>query len=307
MNFERPANPTELPDYLTALWEAGADRQALHLALRSRQTVFLTEEATSTESWAIPHILSKLKANRVYGAKPVLLDAGCGGGYYLAHMLNVPGLPVEMGIGLDRDRAALETARSHLLKAPSPMALLEGSLLALPLATDSCGTVMCNRMLNQTGDIAVALSEAARVLTPGGALFIVTADSEQVGWLRATHENALRSLNFPPRLYEHSTRPDQRLNLQNGSSWLAPHFEEVRLLTYERRLSFNDPAILLEYYATGLLFGRSEGLTTSGVSLRDWAALYEVMAEVIRRQIETGGPLTFSDGAALFWAIRRHV
>ncbi len=290
-------------EYLRQLAQNPVERQARYLALREAGTIFLTGQADSTESWACSTISRNLQQSTVYGSQPVLLDAGCGEGYYLAKLLADRALKTRLAIGLDREAARLLAAAGRLADR-SEAALLQSDLLRLPFAPASFGAVMCNRMLNQTGDIAGALAQVALVLRPGGRIYIVTADSHGVSWLRSAHETTLQALKFPDRLYRHTTLPNQRLDYANGPAWLAPHFEQIILHRYERRLSFADPADLLEYYATGLMFQKSAGLAEPGVTLDQWLDLYDGLRQSINRQFAEAGRLTLSEGAGLFGATR---
>ncbi len=285
---------------LAYLWANPAERQLRHLELRQRHTTFLTDRAESTEVWAVARILAHLQQSADYWEQPGLLDAGCGPGRYLELMLDPTSLTIGRLVGLDRSRAALETAQSRLGQR-AEVSFVQGNLRQLPFAQVSFGAIMCNRMLNQTGAIGEALAQAATVLRPGGFIFIVTADSLESSPLTSSHETALQKLGFPAPFYWHSTRSDQRFHLQNGVEWLAPHFGDISSELYERHLTFDDPAELGEYYATGLLFWRSE----PAITIKQWLALYNsVVAELESKLHTNNGRLSWQDGAALFRATR---
>ena len=113
-----------------------------------------------------------------------VLDMGCGDGRFLPRG----------GIGLDIDVDRLRAARER------STLLVRGDARALPFADRSFDTVYAHRMLNDAGDVARALSEAARVLRPRGTLLVFT---------RA-------------RLAE-----GDRLDRWNGVDRLQPYFEAV--------------------------------------------------------------------------------
>lgn len=289
-----------LEEYLGRLAAHPDERRRRHEAVRQAATVALTGEAPTLEEWASGSILRLLARSEVYRQHSVLLDAGCGPGVYLGAMVGSTVVPTGFGIGLDRSREALEKAQARLQGLNH--ALLQGNLRKLPLANSSCGAVMCNRMLNQTGEIKQALAEVRRVLRPGGLLLIVTAGSTSQNPLPQLHEKALQELGFPPRLYQHTTLPGQRFDLQNGTKWLSSGFEEVEIQLYERRMSFSRLQDLQEYYATGLLFHRSEN--TPGISTGQWAALFEQVTGSLARQLNEHTPFIIQEGAALFSARR---
>jgi hypothetical protein len=155
-------------------------------------------------------------------------------------------------------------------------------------------------MLNQTGDIARALSEAARVLKPGGFIFVVTADSEKSALLRDIHRKSQEELGFPPALYRSRTHPGQRLNLENGPSWLSPNFEQIELERYERVIVFEGLAEAMEYYTTGLLFHQATTFEDAEVNPTLWGRLYRTVEKKLQQVLEDGGKIEIHDGAALF-------
>lgn len=285
------------------LWEHPQQRQQRHLALRNSATTYLTDQADSTEDWALPRIAAHLQNSQAYRKRPLLLDAGCGPGYYLASILANPVVNTTLAVGLDRNREALLKAKDRL-KEWRGAGLVRVDLLKLPFGPATFGAAMCNRMLNQTGDIAGALAAVAAALVPGGSIFIVTADAGEVSLLRDAHERFQAELGFPQKIYRHTTRPDQRFNLSNGLDWLSADYQDSRVELYERRLTFSDPAELGQYYASGLLFQKSSGLDEPEVSPAQWLELYSKVMGEMGQFIEVSGPLSYQEGAALFSALR---
>ncbi|MBN9388889.1 MAG: class I SAM-dependent methyltransferase [Chloroflexi bacterium] len=289
---------------LDRLWRNPAERQSRHLASRDAATTFLTAGAASTEDFALPRIAAVLQSSAVFRTRPFLLDAGCGPGYYLAALLENPALSLHLAVGLDRNRAALQKAQDRLRHRPGG-SLVQGDILRLPFGPATFGAAMCNRMLNQTGDIAKSLAAVAAALVQDGLLFIVTADTDEVSPLREAHERIQAELGFPARIYGHTTRPDQRFNLANGPEWLALAFKEWQVELYERRLRFEDPAQLGEYYASGLLFQKSSGLDEPALSEAHWRELYARVITEMTQIIRASGHLSYREGAALFIARRK--
>lgn len=273
----------QLEEYLRNIQADPVGRQARHLALRDAHTVALTDNAPGTFEWATAGIAANLTDNER------VLDIGCGNGQYLGYLLSRPGL-VELGVGLDRHIRPLNLAR-----------FVSGNALALPFAAASFSAAMANRMLNQTGDIARALGEAARVLKPDGKIFVVTADSLQPSLLRQLHETAQAELNFPSYFYRSTTPLGQRLHRQNGTSWLATNFEQVRLEFYERVIVFAQVDEALEHYATGLLFQRAK--TTDEANL-PWTTLYQRVAQKLSEVMTQAGKIEIHEGATLFVSVK---
>lgn len=113
-----------------------------------------------------------------------LLDAGCGTGANLAHMTALrPGVE---GVGLDLEPAALGFCRHRGLGR-----LVNGSAAALPFAAGSFDVVTSRDVLVCLEDDEAALREYARVLAPGGFLFVTVAAFES---LRGEHDRAVHGL-----------------------------------------------------------------------------------------------------------------
>lgn len=103
-----------------------------------------------------------------------LLDAGTGTGYAL-------GLLGERFPGAEP--VALDFAPAMLARVPPPTGRVAGDIEALPLATASID-LYWSSLAVQWCDLRRALSEARRVLRPGGHLLLATLTSETFGELR---------------------------------------------------------------------------------------------------------------------------
>jgi len=286
------AKVEDISAYLTQLWANPAVRQQRHLQLREIHTVYLTNEAPDTFSWATPHIAQWLATNPDFRGKGRLLDVGCGGGHYLTAL--VPKF-AHFGIGLDK-KVIVATKNSQI-------DWVQADALNLPFGAETFDAAMANRMLNQTGDIARALSEIQRVLQPGNLLFVVTTDHKRGPLLQTIHEEALQQLAFPPWLYAHSTLPMQRLNYENGPSWLQRSgFQHLQLEEYERLLRFEKLDEAMEHYATGLIFQKSEGFDEPEIRPALWATLYFTVKANLAEILGRFGHIEISEGATLFIA-----
>jgi SAM-dependent methyltransferase len=104
------------------------------------------------------------------GGSGVLLDAGCGTGWWLERLLR-EGIPGERLVGVEflADRAQAAAARA-------PGARIEhADATRLPLPDRSCSLVTLFTVLSSMGSAAdrnAALLEALRVLSPGGAVAV---------------------------------------------------------------------------------------------------------------------------------------
>jgi ubiquinone/menaquinone biosynthesis C-methylase UbiE len=121
-----------------------------------------------------------------------LLDLGTGTG----RMLELFGLEIERGLGLDLSLDMLLLARDRLERAGlKNCSVRQGDLYDLPLADNSFDVIILHQVLHFLDDGARAIREAARVLRPGGRLLIVDFAPHEQEFLR--EQFAHRRLGFP--------------------------------------------------------------------------------------------------------------
>jgi SAM-dependent methyltransferase len=97
-----------------------------------------------------------------------LLDVGCSMGYVLAAARDLR----IAATGLDVSRFAVDTCRTHGFEA------VMGSATALPFPDAAFDVVMLKAVLEHIPDPMAGLREAARVVRPGGVLFVVVPDGD---------------------------------------------------------------------------------------------------------------------------------
>ena len=117
----------------------------------------------------------------VSGATGRVLEIGIGSG------LNLPfyGPSVKQVIGLDPSAKLLEMARAAEAGGAVSLELIEGSAEAIPLENGSVDTVVTTWTMCSIPNVDRALSEARRVLRPGGKLLFVEhglAPEPRVQW-----------------------------------------------------------------------------------------------------------------------------
>ncbi len=130
---------------------------------------------------------------RILSDRPVgdFLDIGTGTG----RLLQVLGPMVRRGEGIDSSREMLAIARSQLEEAGlRHCGVRQGDMYQLPFAEAAFDLVTINQVLHFAEAPALVVSEAARVLKPGGRLLIVDFAPHQLEALRSEHKH--RRLGF---------------------------------------------------------------------------------------------------------------
>lgn len=127
------------------------------------------------------------------GGEPLgeLLDIGTGTG----HLLQLLGGKAEAAVGIDTSRDMLNIARANLFHAGLRQCQVQQADMAkLPFVGRSFDTVTLHMVLHYAERPAAAITEAARVLRPGGRLLLVDFASHGLASLREDH--AHRWLGF---------------------------------------------------------------------------------------------------------------
>lgn len=107
---------------------------------------------------------------KVFGGK-ICVDAGCGSGKFSATLARLGAAKV---IGLDIGEKGLEFARKQAAKVPygNRLDYRLASLLDIPLEDGSVDVVWSNGVIHHTLNYERCLEEFARILKPGGTLFL---------------------------------------------------------------------------------------------------------------------------------------
>ena len=151
------------------VWKAVAVTTAL---LRPRNDLRLYDDLADQwwnpqGAFAMLHWIAEARANLVPPASrpgAVLVDIGCGAGL-LAPWLGGKGYT---HIGVDLTGSALAQAQAH------GVVVGRGDVASLPLASGVADVVCAGEILEHVADLAAVVSEACRVLRPGGTLVIDT-------------------------------------------------------------------------------------------------------------------------------------
>jgi ubiquinone/menaquinone biosynthesis C-methylase UbiE len=115
----------------------------------------------------IERAIASLLTDRPIGA---LLDIGTGTG----RMLELFAPKAASAIGIDRSSEMLRLARVKLEEAGiSGASLRQGDMYALPLGDRCADSIILHQVLHYAQQPGAAISEAARVLAPGGRLLVI--------------------------------------------------------------------------------------------------------------------------------------
>jgi SAM-dependent methyltransferase len=119
-----------------------------------------------------------------------LLEVGCASGYYATAYARAGGRVT----GIDISSAGVQTAarRAGEARVGDRCRFVKADMRKLPFPDDEFDAVVMTEVLEHVREQRLALSEALRVLRPGGALFLTTphAFDELPWWRRLRHRNA---------------------------------------------------------------------------------------------------------------------
>ncbi len=164
------------------------------LELLTRGATTTARELTTLQAWlakALGPGAEALPSAPLTGRR--VLDVGCSSGLY-TRTLAAAGADV---VALDASRAFLLEARRRATAAGLDPVFVEADAHALPFVDDAFDAVVLGATLNELGDPERALAGFARVLRPGGVLWLMYVDRAR-GLARAGQAAGERvGLRFP--------------------------------------------------------------------------------------------------------------
>ncbi|WP_447731437.1 class I SAM-dependent methyltransferase [Rhodanobacter soli] len=134
-----------------------------------------------------------------------VLDVGCGSGRYMLHALR-RGAARVTGVDLSPHMLARAGTELAALHADAPVALVQGSLAALPLPDARADLTVCGLVVGHLDDLRQSLAELRRVTRPGGTLLCsdVHPIGHALGWRRDFKSGGRRyAVRHTRHLYSH--------------------------------------------------------------------------------------------------------
>ncbi len=235
----------------------------------STDSDYLQYQYGSTEKLKIRQEAHRLYSERSDGFMPwvldileprpgdTLADIGCGpGAYFSAIAQRSAGAGLRV-LGIDMSPAMLAEAKQRGAASGIDLETIRADVQWLPLADDCCRRVMANHILYHVPDQMAALTEMARILSPGGRIVLVTNDAGAGRVLEDAHDAAALALGLtcPPGL-------DERFSLDH-LDLVQSVFPNARVVVREDAFLFPDSDSALRYYATGMI-DRVEPLPADG-------------------------------------------
>lgn len=169
-----------------ALWAASYPAQAHNPVMHSEERAMLA---------LLPETLQGMD----------VLDAGCGSGRYMRHVLQRGAAHVT---GIDLSPAMLQRAEDELGAglAAARYTLRTGSLESLPVADATADLTICGLVVGHLEQLQAALAELHRVTRPGATILVsdVHPVGHALGWLRDFKSDGRRyAVRHTTHLYSH--------------------------------------------------------------------------------------------------------
>jgi ubiquinone/menaquinone biosynthesis C-methylase UbiE len=177
-----------------------------------------------------------------------VLEIACGRGDFATWCVRRPAPPALLVAG-DLSGAALRIARGRV-GAPAPTAFLQADAEAIALRSATFDTVICCETLEHLEEPHAALKELARVLRPGGRLFLTTPNylgpmGAYRGYLRLTGRRyseegqPVNRFLLAPRVRQWVRRAGLSIVATDGTGHYVPWPRRAPILVRERSRWFS--------------------------------------------------------------------
>jgi len=175
--------------------------------------------------------------------KSRILELGCGlGDLWLDNIHRIPdGWDIVLS---DLSLGMLQDAQGNLGTNRRRFDFMVVDVQAIPFPDRSFDAVIANHMLYHVPHLTAALSEAYRMLRPGGRFYAATNGQAHLQELRALVKRFDPSITFGPT--------DYSFNLESGSVQLSEWFGKVTLHRYEDSLAITKADPLVAYILSSI-------------------------------------------------------
>lgn len=220
-----------------------------------------------------------------------ILEIGCGpGNLWLANRTRIPeGWRLTL---TDASPGMLRHAGERL-GPDERLRFLVADARDLPFESDAFDAVVANHMLYHVPDRGRALSETARVLKPGGALYAATngeGTHREMGWMQRVLD--------PTRGDAGYFRDLLGFSLENGGEQLSRHFQEVSLHRYRDVLVVTETGPLVDY----LLSGTAADAATDEAGAGELRRRASELEERLERELTRHGGIRITKDVGMFVA-----
>lgn len=215
-------------------------------------------------SWALSHLSDNLG---------VVLDVGCGPGFYLRKLYEAGRSSQLFGVDLS-DGMLREVQRGIA-------SLCVADAQSLPFRDRSFDTVLCMHVLYHVPDIALAVAEFRRILKPEGYLLVATNGPRHQQRLREVLEEAVpdTTATSPPKVW-----PEHRFDLETGEEILGTQFHSVERFDLARELVVPEAEPVVRYLASTRSL--DEERLPEGVT---WDEVLQAFRGIVEGEIEEKG------------------
>jgi ubiquinone/menaquinone biosynthesis C-methylase UbiE len=172
-----------------------------------------------------------------------LLDVGCGPGVFLRY-LRGRGHRGRLA-GLDQSTAMVAEAGRAAQGAGAVIEWFTGLADALPFADGEFAVISARHMLYHVPDIPAALSEFARVVGPGGVVFVATNGERNTPGLGELADEIAQRFGL-----EEGSEPSRMFNTGNAPDRLREVFPLVEETILPGALVFAEPGPIVDYVMT---------------------------------------------------------
>jgi len=237
-----------------------------------------------------PPLEPAVDAALVLSGTESILDMGCGPGDFLIRLHN-RGHRGPL-VGIDNSAGMIAKAKSSALN----IHFLQADAQQIPFENESFDVVTARHMLYHVPEIRLALSEAHRVLKPGGKFLAITNIQDNFAEYRQALREAADLLAGKISDAVRIVVPaSDKFNDQNGPQYIGRAFGNVSTSFVEAALRFETAEPALRYF--------DSCRTMKGLSVEDWRLAREQFANVIARRLENG-PWLISKTVVIFTATK---